>query len=177
MGGLPEASPTIQAIVTGVCGFGAIGYFLWQVFSRIKVDDRRAELDKEQKDDRSSLRARNKELEHKVAELHNRLLEVSMVSSGASACLTSMDQQLRQYEQKVKDLEAEISLIENAVNDCEAKGEKYRLALAMTQGFLGECANCRNTKSYALLVNEIPKLLEANTQSESIGTNWINTGP
>lgn len=102
--GLEDVSPTIQAIVTSVCGIGAIGYFLWQVFSRIKIDDRRAELDQEQKSDRESLRKRNAELESRLQEVQEKLLDTNTSAAGSSALNLVLKEQLNDFRRREVEL-------------------------------------------------------------------------
>ena len=154
-----DISPTIQAVVTAVCGVGAIGYFLWQVFSRIKVDDRRTELDAEQKEDRSSLRRRNDQLEHKVSELQDRLIEATAASSGAGACVAQMQRTIIHLERRIKELSTDIKTVEAAFDESEALTEQYRLLLAQAKFYLENCKGCQNPEALKYLRAELPKYL------------------
>lgn len=116
-----DSDSIIKAVVTGICGFGAIGYFCWQVFSRIKVDDRRNELDSEQKEDRSSLRRRNGELELEVKTLHKSLWDVISEASSKAALVTILKDQLVDYRRREQELEEEVKLYKAEAHDLHSR--------------------------------------------------------
>ena len=154
-----QVGPTVQNIVSGLLGFGTLGWVLWQVLRYVKIDNHRDDLAKEAKEDRSSLRRRNAELEAKINDLQDRLIESSSAASGASSCVAQMQRTIINQEHKITELEAEIKIAESAFDDAEAKTENYRIILAQAKFFLDGCKGCQHTDTLHMLRRELPKYI------------------
>ncbi len=166
--GLADASPTIQAIVSALLGIGAVGWVFWQVLSRIKIEDKRNEFDKEQRDTREDLRKRVRELESILEKTAGAGAVVMELQAQRCELLKQINEIRAAYERRIQELTAEVKLIEGAVDEAEAKVENYRLMLAQAKFFLDGCKGCQHVEMLHMLKRELPKYISVDKSGDPL---------
>ena len=159
MGDILNQLPGAQSAITALLGAIAIGWFFYQVFSRIRIENGQKELNEERRKDAFDLRSRITDLETRNAELSDRLLETTHASSGAGAVVVQLQRQNIVLERQIKELKYELVMLETACEECKENGEKQRMLLAQAKFFLDGCKGCQNPTALQNLIHEIPRHL------------------